>query len=249
MDEKTIREQAFAMPFCSPAYSKGPFRFYNRETFAVTFRTDPTVLREIVPEPLTIGDPLVTFEVIKMPDSCGFGDYNEAGMEIAVIDKDGNHGSYTHMRFLDDEAPTAGGREIWGYPKKIASPTLTVESDALVGRLKYGSVDVAVATMGYKYSMLDIQAEQKKTAETPCFLLKIIPNPDTTPAICQLVRYYCSDVVVKGAWTGPADVEFFRHVLAPLAKVPVLEIVSAKHVICDLTLGAGEIFHDYLKTK
>jgi acetoacetate decarboxylase len=52
---------------------------------------------------------------------------------------------------------------------------------------------------------------------------------------------------MKGAWTGPADLELFRHVLAPLAKVPVLEVVSAKHIVCDLTLGAGEIVYDYLK--
>ncbi|MFM8338796.1 MAG: acetoacetate decarboxylase family protein, partial [Fluviibacter sp.] len=103
------------------------------------------------------------------------------------------------------------------------------------------------ATMGYKYSMLNLDEEQKKTATTPCYLLKIIPNPDNTPAICQLIRYFCSDVVMKGAWTGPADLELFRHVLAPLAKVPVLEVVSAKHILCDLTLGAGEIVYDYLK--
>jgi acetoacetate decarboxylase len=247
MKIEEIRKNAFAMPFSSPAYSKGPYRFYNRETFAVTYETDIDALREIVPEPLKVTDPLVTFEVILMPDSCGFGDYSESGVEIPVIGPDGKPGIYTHMRFLDDAAATMGGREMWGYPKKIASPSLKIEGDALVGRLNYGSVPVAISTMGYKYSMLDLDVEYQKTTTTPGYLLKIIPNPDGTPAICQLVRLYSIDVVMKGAWTGPADLQLFHHALAPVAKLPVRKIVSAKHILQDLTLGPGEIVHDYLK--
>jgi acetoacetate decarboxylase len=54
------------------------------------------------------------------------------------------------MMYLDDEAPIAAGREIWGFPKKLASPKLQVELDALVGTLDYGSIRVATGTMGYK---------------------------------------------------------------------------------------------------
>jgi acetoacetate decarboxylase len=32
--------------------------------------------------------------------------------------------------YLDDDAPIAGGRELWGFPKKRASPKIAVESDA-----------------------------------------------------------------------------------------------------------------------
>jgi acetoacetate decarboxylase len=54
-------------------------------------------------------------------------------------------------------------------------------------------------------------------------------------------------VHVKGAWTGPARLELFQHALAPVADLPVLEIVGAKHLVCDLTLGLGEVAYDYLK--
>ena len=36
------------------------------------------------------------------------------------------------------------------------------------------------------------------------------------------------------------------HALAPLAELPVLEIVSASHIIADLTLSLGKVVHDYL---
>jgi acetoacetate decarboxylase len=31
--------------------------------------------------------------------------------------------------FLNDHPPIAGGRELWGFPKKLASPTLRTEID------------------------------------------------------------------------------------------------------------------------
>jgi len=38
----------------------------------------------------------------------------------------------------------------------------------------------------------------------------------------------------------------FSHALAPLAELPVLEIVSGTHIIADVTLGLGKVVHDYL---
>ena len=36
--EDEVREQAFAMPLTSPAYPRGPYRFFNREYFIITWR-------------------------------------------------------------------------------------------------------------------------------------------------------------------------------------------------------------------
>lgn len=244
-----IRKNAYAMPYPSPAYSKGPFEFFGREFFIISYRTDPDLLRAVVPEPLTIKDPIVNFEFIRMPDSAGFGNYTESGQIIPVIDQDGKAGGYSNFLFLDDEAPTAGGREIWGFPKKLAKPRLEVDGDALVGTLDYGKIRVANGTMGYKYTPMDAEAEAKKMMATPNYLLKIIPNPDCTPAICQLVRYYAQNVKISQAWTGPAALELFKHALAPVADLPVLEVISAKHLVCDsYTIASGEIVFDYLKS-
>ena len=57
-----------------------------------------------------------------MPDSTGFGDYTESGQVIPVSFR-GRKGSYSHCMFLNDHPPIAGGRELWGFPKKLASPT------------------------------------------------------------------------------------------------------------------------------
>jgi acetoacetate decarboxylase len=244
MKDSEVKKRAFAMPLTSPSYPPGPYRFVNREFMVITYRTDRAALEAVVPEPLTIGDPIVKFEFIRMPDSTGFGDYTESGQVIPVTFK-GQPGGYVHSMYLDDESPIAGGREIWGFPKKLGSPVLRVEKDTLLGTLDYGPVRIATGTMGYKHKSLDHDA-MVKALLVPSFLLKIIPHVDCTPRICELVSYGLEDLTVKGAWSGPATLELYQHALAPVAALPVREVLSAVHVLTDLTLGLGTVVHDYL---
>ena len=124
-------------------------------------------------------------------DSTGFGDYTETGQVIPVRFK-GQEGGYTHAMFVNDGPPIYGGRELWGFPKKYAQPSLGVERDTLIGTLNYGSVRVATGTMGFKHKALDQNAVRAGAA------------------------------------------------------LPVREIVSATHIIADLTLGLGKVVYDYL---
>ena len=34
-----------------------------------------------------------------------------------------------------------------------------------------------------------------------------------------------------------------------MAELPVLEVVATTHLVCDLTLGLGEVVHDYLAVR
>src|SRR3546814_4575229 len=86
--------------------------------------------------------------------------------------------------FLNDHPPIAGGREIWGFPKKLAQPSLAVETDTLVGTLDYGSVRIATGTMGFKHKALDAATVAKSLA-VPNYLLKIIPHVDGSPRILR----------------------------------------------------------------
>jgi len=143
MNLAEVRSKAFAMPLNDPAYPPGPYKFYNREFVVISYRTDPDRLREVVPEPLEVAGDTIAYEFIRMPDSTGFGDYTETGQVIPVRfkTKDGmvQEGGYVHAMYLDDDAPIAGGREIWGFPKKLASPKISHEGDVVVCTLHYGA--------------------------------------------------------------------------------------------------------------
>lgn len=244
-----VLKNAFAMPLENPSFPPGPYRFVDREYLIITYRTSMEALKAVVPAPLEILEPVVKYEFIRMPDSTGFGTYTESGQVIPVQLPDGLggglKGGFVHSMFLDDDPPIAGGRELWGFPKKLAAPTLAVERDTLVGTLDFGSSRVATGTMGYKHRVLPAETALHALAE-PGFLLKIIPHVDGTPRICELVQYYLRDVTLKGAWTGPAALELSPHVLAPVAALPVLEVLSGVHLVADLTLDLGQVVHDYL---
>ena len=79
--------------------------------------------------------------------------------------------------------------------------------------------------------------------------MKIIPHVDGSPRILELVDYRLEDVVIKGAWSGPAALDLRPHALAPVAELPVREIISATHILADLTLGLGKVVYDYLDPK
>jgi acetoacetate decarboxylase len=233
-----------ATPLENPAYAPIVPRFTNREYLNIVYRTDAGALRAVVPEPLEIGEPLVRFEVMRMGDVTGYGPYTESGQAIPVS-FGGEQGEYLHAMYLDNFAATASGREVSAYPKTIGAPRLYLDNGALVGTLDYGTLRVATATMGYKHHRLDPE-EAKAQITVPTFMLKIIPGYDGAPRVFELVRSAITDVVVKEAWTGPARLQLFQHVLAPLADLPVLEVVSASHILTDLTLAPVKPVHDYL---
>jgi acetoacetate decarboxylase len=236
-----------SMPIIGPSYPKPPNRFVSREYLNVSYETDPNILREVLPEPLEPDGNLVTFEVMKMPDSSGFGDYTESGLVIAALYK-GEKVNFPLMMFLDDEPPISGGREIWGFPKKYGEPKLEVIHDTLTGTLDYAGQRIATATMTYKHESLlgDLEAVRKKLGKKQ-MALKLIPDVSGGLALAQLTSFAMIDIVVKGAWADSAELALVPHVNAPLTKLPIRKIVGGSHFIADMTLPYGKVEIDYLK--
>ncbi len=228
-------------------YPAGGYRFFNREFLIISYKTDKDLLESLLPPGLELVEPVVKYEFIKMPDSTGFGNYTESGQVIPVRYK-GEEGTFTLAMYLDCHAPIAGGREIWGFPKKLASPKLFSENDVLIGTLDYGSIRIATGTMGYKHISVDTNSILE-SLKKPVFLLKNIPGVDGRPEINQLTKTYLTDIIVKEAWKGPGSLELHPHALAPVAQLPVKEIISTIHFLTDLTLPYGEVVEDYLKNK
>ncbi len=149
--------------------------------------------------------------------------------------------------YLDDEPPITGGREIWGFPKKYGVPRLKVIKDTLTATLYYDEERVAIGTMTFKHTSLADKLDQVKSGLARLNVnLKIIPDVDGTPKIAQLVGYKLEDIVVHGAWDGPARLFLVPHVNCRVADLPVRRVVGGRHQIVDFTLPFGRVLHDYL---
>ena len=239
--------RALTTPIGAPAYpSGGPYRFTDREYLNITYRTDVEAMRAVVPEPLTVGDPLVTFEVMKMPDVTGLGAFTESG-QVLTVEHEGEPAAYLHAMYVDNLGSIASGREISAFPKKFgnAAPAPRRRHPRRHARLPH-------AAGGRRPRWATSTAPCPTTtraprSRVPTYALKMLPGYDRHPRICELVRSQITDLTIKGAWTGPARLQLFEHALAPLADLPVREIVSASHILCDLTLGRPAVVHDYLE--
>ncbi len=240
-----------SVPIAGPSYPVGPYRFVDREYFIVTYLSDPEAIAEAVPEPLQPdGSNTVLYEFIRMPDSSGFGDYTESGIVIPCTYK-GEAVNFIAQMYLDCEPPIAGGREIWGFPKKHAKPSLVVASDTLTGTLVYAGQQVAMGTMGYKHNnLLEPKAGpalmRTKLSKTHVNL-KLIPSVDGSLEIAQLLAFNLTEIDVKGAWNGPARLHLVPHVNAPVADLPVKKVLDGSHFVADLTLPYGRVLYDYIK--
>lgn len=236
-----------SMPAASSGYGRPPYRFIDREFMVITYESDPAAIRQAVPEPLQPdGSNTVSYEWINMPDSSGLGSYEESGIVIPCTFQ-GEPCNFVAQMYLNNAPAILGGREIWGFPKKWASPRLTVAgTETLTGTLHYNDVLVAVGTMSYKHNLLDTEDTARAIATTQVNL-KLIPDVDGTPKIAQLVAYTLEDVNVHGAWSGPARLSLTPHVNAPVADLPVMASAVGKHFIADLTLPYGKVIHDYLQ--
>jgi acetoacetate decarboxylase len=236
-----------SMPLAGPSYPKGPYRFVNREYMVISYETDPEIIRAQLPEPLEpVERPLVNYEWILMPDSSGFGDYTETGVVIPCRYR-GEEMGFVSQMYLNDDAPTAAGREIWGFPKKYAHPKLEIVKDTFIGTLHYSGQLVAMGTMAYKHDSMASHLDQTHaTIAKTQVNLKFIPGVDGAPALCQLVAYNLTEIAVKGSWNGPGRLHLVPHVNAPVADLPVRRVLGAHHFIADLTLPYGRVLHDYL---
>ncbi len=232
-------------PIAAPAYRAGRHQFVDREYFNVVYRTDPEAFRAAVPEPLTVTDPLVRFEVMHMGDVDGFGPYTECGLVLSVS-LDGVQGEFLHSMYLDDFAATASGREVAAYPKAPGAPALAIEHGALLGTFDVGSIRVATATMAYKDCPLD-PGDAARIIGRPTWSVKTIRGYDGQPLVLDLAQTQITDLTVKWAYEGPARLHLVDHVLAPMADLPVRQVVRASHIMTDLRLAPWSRAYDYLR--
>ena len=178
-----------------------------------------------------------------MPDSTGFGDYTESG-QVIPVSFNGRKGGYMHCMYLNDDPPIAGGRELWGFPKKLATEPARREGHAgRHARLRLGA-------RGYRHDGL--QAPHVDLAAIKARCGAEFPAQDHSARRWHAAHMRAGRLPPRGRrGQGRLDracrAGAYAHALAPVAELPVLEVVSAVHIVADLTLGLGKVVHDYLR--
>jgi len=244
--------RGYSMPDSFPLFSSPPFQFRDNRIMTVVFKTTPEVLRELAPEPLLPNPANLMFIYIGSLNienpSGGMFNYLEAGIGIpATFPKTKTMGNYAVCLYLNKAAPIAGGREIWGWPKKDAEITFIAKAGEINGRVeRFGTVLLSVSgKSGKKVEPVPNQPQM------PWFLQKIIPSPrkNAPPDVWQLVSSVNIDTVTKELWDCEAKLEFATGPQDPLGSIKILEVMSAQFSVGDFVMNYGELLHNYLAKK
>jgi acetoacetate decarboxylase len=242
------REKAFTMPLASPLYPPPPLQYRDNRILTVVFRTSPEVLQKLVPKPL-VPNPLnlvflyVSRLNIEVSETENFP-YLEAGIGVpAAFSKAmGNHAVYL---YLDKALPIAGGREIWGWPKKEATISF-VEKD--------GEITASLERMGFP--ILSVRAKILKkvepipnTPKLPWYNIKIIPSveKDAPPEVFQLTSTLNKESKIKEYFECETELSFSSSPYDSLGEIEVLEIMDVNFQVNDFVMDFGKILHDYLR--
>ena len=245
LDPHDLSADTYSLPTVSPLYTPPPFEYRDGWSQLVIFKSDPAILARYVPKPLVV-DPegIMTMTISKFFTS-GFGAYNESVLTTNVS-FNGAPANYSLFLILDSDIATGGGREIWGWPKKIGRVGLSTRDGMVTGTVERGGVQLVQATMALTSL---VPASAMAGGSLDFINLKLIPSVKTgaPPEVRQLTKCAMSNFVPKQIFRGNATLTFGASPADRFNVFPIREIVDAFYYNSDFTLGDGDVVYDYLK--
>lgn len=232
-----------SIPFRAPLFASPPCRYTRSEFQLVTMAADPDAVRALVPEPLEPNSEGLLVLMINRLEADVFGRYREAAVLVpSTFEK--TMGSFTAFMYLDADRPLAAGREVWGWPKKLA--TLEIEGDATIrSTITRGDAALIESTVE-----LDADLGPEDLAFDPTFFnLKLIPSvvEGAPPEVMQITATTLQDIAITRARGGRGTVTLRSTEQDPLGPLSPREVLGAAAVEMDVTLGHGTVLHDYLR--
>ena len=235
----TLKNAGYTMPADAPAYQRPPFFYRNTRSIAVAFETDLDAALEALPAPLSINGPATAVMSFYEYPWTTFGPYNEAILSLLVEHK-GRPMNYIMHIAVTTEPPMLAGREIWGFPKKLAQIDFKLERDMIYGTLERPA--------GIRLASAIVRPERPadnghSNAAPPPASLRLIPSVEEhgRPVCAEIIETF-TDVRVIEAWTGVGSVAFAEgSTLDPWNRLPVKRVLQASFMTYDMTLGYGKV--------
>jgi acetoacetate decarboxylase len=234
-----------AMPIVAPSFKPATSHMDDREYLIIRYKTEKGLLQQYIPEEFFVNeDDEVIIQWVNTK-ATGIGDYSKVDIQVPVSDRLGNVYNYTLVTFVNSSASVTFGREIYGMPQKFAQPEFAVHRDTATGTLDYAQSRVATGTMQYHHTRLPVE-HAIDFLKRSTINMKVIPGADGRTVVAQLVEVDFNNIQVKEAFEGPAALDLISHVHAPIADIPVKEIIGGYSIVCDVVMPQGRVIHDYL---
>jgi acetoacetate decarboxylase len=229
-------------------YGLGVRKFYGARMLGVMFETKEQIVHRLLPPPLEMPDsPGGLMFIANYPETNLGPGYNEAALFLRCKYQ-GEAGSYCLSMPIDSEEDRMhNGRDIFGFPKKMAKIHLERNGQEVIGwveRKGVRFVEIKANLTGRLPSLPPLG---------PTFLFKAMPRIDLKPGFDGpvLLCKQKTDIEMKSFEIGSADVRFQHSESDPWDEVELTKIVLAFYIISDNTMQPGKVLtevdgHAYL---
>src|SRR5262249_22597871 len=218
----TLKNAGYSMPADAPAYQRPPFYYRGSRVISVAYETEAEAALDALPAPLAVSEPATAALSFLQYNWTTFGPYNEAVLSL-MVEHRGRPMAYVLQIAVTSEPPMLGGREIWGFPKKMASIEFGFERDMIFGTLERPA--------GIRLASANVRPERPfdsiHLTPRPPVTLRLIPSVEEhgRPAVAELIETM-ADVKIIEEWTGVGSVAFAEGSrLDPWNLLPVRRIL------------------------
>ncbi|MFX0054609.1 MAG: acetoacetate decarboxylase family protein [Promethearchaeota archaeon] len=224
----------------SKKYAEG-YVLSNATMIIAMFTTTEDAIRQVIPAPLEPGPILMASAyVAEFHESNFCPPYNEAAVFLPVQYK-GETGSYCISMPVDNDIAMLGGREIYGYPKKIAD-SITVERAG--NNAKGVCIRRGVPIVEIEVTLTDVMEE--RSPQGPHFLVKSILDERGLGVGMKplLIRQQNRTELVK-LEIGEGSVRFPESKYDPLHQIPIVDVMLVSYTEgATVTMPFGEIVEE-----
>lgn len=233
----------FSMPVDSPLYQSPPFYYRDARSLTIIYETDEEAALDLLPEGLDLPLAATARLMVVHYSFSTFGPYDEAILGLECLWQ-GEPRFYIAYILLSTVPPLVGGREVWGFPKKLGHIRLRQQEELLQGTVERPrGTRLLTATM-----RLERPVEQPPLPGGGSIALRVIPSPEAgaPPSLAQLIEIPAAEWQTREMWVGPGTLSFDSpSELDPWHRLPALRIKGALYSRFDFTLPHGRVIKTY----
>jgi len=204
----------FSMPGFAPLYPEGPYEYDGFTAVLFEYPVERARVEQVVPRPLDVRTNAMVLGFYDYGVVNGFGSYDELVTGVPVA-HEGREMLYAPYLLLDGDAPMAGGREVWGIPKKLGAVEIDPDGAAVTASASRGGVTLVEATLDTRESA---ESHPLAADRFENVYRKTVPAAErgAAPVVDRLVVAETSDVDAERALAGPGRLAFGGSAADPL---------------------------------
>jgi acetoacetate decarboxylase len=234
------------------------FNFYDAEFLSVYWETKAEIVEKILPPPLKPAKhPIATAFVANYPKT-NFGvTYKEAALFL-FAEYDGIVGIYCLAMPVDNDMAMIGGREVFGYPKKMSNLHFEKEGDKVEGW---------VERHGVKYFETKITLNNKTNAKDALkILLDLGLDPNNPGSTTYNFKFFRSPIYesfdynprlvreeitmqAKEFKMGEVEINLKPSEMDPWSDIEIVRILGGLYIKTDSQMQPGEVVAEIEKEK